>query len=397
MSSSIRDREDVLRKEYDADGVAENYAGPRWEGTQHARRTHRLEHTAVKHFLEASGPLSVVLDLPCGTGRFGRLLKLHSPKVLQMDQSAAMLGKVSGPRGQAAVSKIPLASDSVDVAFSFRLLHHFRESFQRSEALAELARVSRRWVIGTYFDRDSFQALRHRMRGKKRNRFPQSKQSFHNEAELAGLKVVEESYVARGVSEQVVVLLEKTECSQGVFEVIKKTETSSVECRNLADGCSVFVKRYTFPKMLRRLEAAFRHTWRGPSRAEREFFNLQRLREAGIPTVRPLSFWVKRDSLGFVRDSWVATEAHDSPDLEAYLHSGRKPSKNFIQALEESVAEISNAGVLYRGLLARNVLVTDEGPVWLDPAKAVFAKQSQSITSANEKEFRKELWRLGLA
>ncbi len=128
MSGSIRDREAILREDYDAVGVAKNYSGARWTETQHARRTHRIEHAWAKRFLRWAGPLGIILDLPCGTGRFSRLLQTHAPKLLQVDQSEAMLGQMSGPRAQGAISRIPLANDSVDLAFCFRLLHHFPES-----------------------------------------------------------------------------------------------------------------------------------------------------------------------------------------------------------------------------------------------------------------------------
>ncbi|HJM39180.1 MAG TPA: class I SAM-dependent methyltransferase [Planctomycetota bacterium] len=396
MSGSIRDREAILREDYDAVGVAKNYSGARWTETQHARRTHRIEHAWAKRFLRWAGPLGIILDLPCGTGRFSRLLQTHAPKLLQVDQSEAMLGQMSGPRAQGAISRIPLANDSVDLAFCFRLLHHFPESVQRKEALSELARVSRRWVIASYFDRSCFQAWRHRVRGRKSNRFPQSRKTFQDEAELAGLRVVREGFIARGISEQVVVLLEKMECSDGVFKPFVQTETSSVEKRTLSNGQSHFVKRYDFPKPLRRLEAAFRHTWRSPSRAEREFLNLQKMRELGISVVQPIDWWERRDSFGFVRESWLATEAVEAPDLDTYLQAGNQPSTAYFHALVESVRAISQAGILYRGLRARNVLVTDNGPVWLDPAKASFQQNPQSVALTNEKEFREEIRRLGL-
>ncbi len=221
---SSRARSEELRRSYEAEGVAEHYAGARWQGSRHARRTHRKELRLVAELLEQaaqeSGPLGTVLDVPCGAGRFQALLRLHGERLLGADIARPMVGQTgdsvaargrSEPLGlvQASADRLPLAEDAVDLVFCFRLLHHYPRSEQRRSVLAELGRVSRRWALVSYFDAASFQAWRHRVRKRRTVRFAQPNAEFEAEAAAAGFRVRERRWIARGISEQVLALLER--------------------------------------------------------------------------------------------------------------------------------------------------------------------------------------------
>jgi len=372
MGQDLRERE--LREQYEAPGTAEHYATDRWQGSRRRRNSARRERRIVEELLKRTGALSRVVDLPSGTGRFTELLAQHSGNVFAMDLSQAMLKRVTpSPAASALASakNIPLADGSVDLAFCFRLIHHFEHPHERGRVLSELHRVSKKWAVVSYFDASSVQAMRNRWRGKKETRFAQSRASFEQEVGAAGWTVEQRRYLVRGWSEQVIVLLSKKDSSE---EVLSSSSTVQVVKRTLADGQVVVLKHGWYAKFWRRLEAAFRHTWWGPARVEREAENLVRLSEAGVPTVPVLHCSVIRDCLGFVRHGWLVTRFIDAPSAENHLRQVGALGEGFLDQVHASVQRIHATGCLYRGLHARNVLVTEKGPLWLDAPKAVWCK-----------------------
>ncbi len=80
------------------------------------------------------GPISFVLDLGCGTGRFSQALASHfAADVLGVDPSAKMLqqalAKPHSSRVRYAMGRgeeIPLSSRSVDLVFMSMVFHHFK-------------------------------------------------------------------------------------------------------------------------------------------------------------------------------------------------------------------------------------------------------------------------------
>lgn len=210
--SSRRERERALRAQYDAPGHARHYAERRWTESRHARRTDRWERQTLTEMLIPLSPFARVLDLPCGHGRFAEFLRLHTRRLIQGDLSAEMLAARREPAAwtaQASLLALPFRRDSVDLAFCFRVLHHFPEPELRARALAELGRVSRRFVLTSYYDAHSLPVLRDRLRGKAHRLTPCSHAEFERDAAAAGLRVLRRRYRARWLSQQVIVLLER--------------------------------------------------------------------------------------------------------------------------------------------------------------------------------------------
>jgi len=211
--------EDDCRRAYEAPGVAGFYARSRWEASRHARRTNRREQGIVEGFLRHAaghGRLDSVLDLACGGGRLQALLREHAGRVLACDQSGAMLREARGLRSdleafRASALRIPLAPGSVDLVLAMRLLQHYPRSADRRTILAEMARVSRCFVIASYFDRACFQALRPRRNRRPPARYAISGAAFRADARAAGLVLRRRKFVLRGWSEQTLVLLERGE------------------------------------------------------------------------------------------------------------------------------------------------------------------------------------------
>ena len=114
--------------------------------------------------LGRAGRPQVVLDLPCGTGRFWpAIAAAGAERLLAGDNSEGML-KVAGDNGlgpgfpeqliNTSLFAIDLPDDSVDFFACMRFFHHLAHSEDRLTALAEIRRVSRRfaaislWVDG---------------------------------------------------------------------------------------------------------------------------------------------------------------------------------------------------------------------------------------------------------
>ena len=64
---------------------------------------------------------------------------------------------------QASLLAIPVANRCADLVFTFRVLHHFPRREDRVQVLSELARVSRRWVLTSWFDGHSLPVIRDRL------------------------------------------------------------------------------------------------------------------------------------------------------------------------------------------------------------------------------------------
>lgn len=209
-------RQRQLREQYEADEHASHYADRRWTETGHARKTDAWEQATVEAMLaeacDAEGGGGVVLDLPCGHGRFAPLLHRHASRLIQGDLAASMLERrtqASAWAVQGSLLALPFAEDAVDLAFCFRVLHHFPEASLRARAIAELGRVSRRWVLCSYYDAGSFPVWRDRLRGRQRKLTSCTHASFEKEVAAAGLRVVTRRFRRRWLSQQVLVLLEK--------------------------------------------------------------------------------------------------------------------------------------------------------------------------------------------
>src|SRR5215471_6254601 len=100
-----------------------------------------------------------VLDVPCGYGRFTALFARLGMIATGADVSDAMVylardNQIPSGRGRwlaADIGHLPFADGMFDCAFSIRLLHHRYSHDVRVQMLRELARVSRRFVLVSFY------------------------------------------------------------------------------------------------------------------------------------------------------------------------------------------------------------------------------------------------------
>ena len=108
------------------------------------------------------------LDVPCGSGRLSEALLPSSGQILSFDSSRSMLlqARITGaqlpqpPRlAQARAEALPLAADSCDLVLCCRLLHHLNDGEELESIVGELVRVSSAWIIASYWDCASLEAI----------------------------------------------------------------------------------------------------------------------------------------------------------------------------------------------------------------------------------------------
>lgn len=132
--------------------------------TRDQYRFYDAEQRFVGRWLRQCPPGALVLDLPCGTGRFNGLTAECGHKLIRADLSYQMVARAaqSGPSDHALgnlccdLGRPPLAEGSVDIVLVWRLFHHCRTREDREMVLRQARRLARRFVIISYYNRASF-------------------------------------------------------------------------------------------------------------------------------------------------------------------------------------------------------------------------------------------------
>ena len=176
------------------------------------RLSHKRDEQLARGALAMAGEPGLVLDLPCGAGRFWPLLAEKPNRVIiAADNSESML-KVAMASQPADVVKrvrplqtsafdIDLPDNSVDSIFCMRLLHHIGDPAHRLTILREFQRVTRDSVILSLWVDGNFKAWkRKRLEGQRlkkgeqegyQNRFVLPAATVEDEFEQAGFRVQE--------------------------------------------------------------------------------------------------------------------------------------------------------------------------------------------------------------
>ncbi|WP_122570498.1 class I SAM-dependent methyltransferase [Pseudomonas viridiflava] len=143
-------------EKYNQDDTEQSFLNP------HTRLARRISHLRDEHMvrkaLKRAGEPGLVLDIPCGAGRFWPLLaEKKSRIIIGGDQSADILStacRLQDPEIvrrvkplQTSALNISLPNSSVDTIFSMRTLHQTDEAEQRMAMLTEFHRVTRETVI----------------------------------------------------------------------------------------------------------------------------------------------------------------------------------------------------------------------------------------------------------
>jgi ubiquinone/menaquinone biosynthesis C-methylase UbiE len=141
-----------------AAGYNQKYEREFWK-----RMSTRREHRLLRKHLLALGRCQRLLDIPSGGGRLSAQIAPATDLLIEADIA---LGQVLYGRQRSAHAvpqiwmtasafHIPLRDSSIDGAVCVRLCHHLPSAEERERLVRELLRVSRRFVIMTFFDEAS--------------------------------------------------------------------------------------------------------------------------------------------------------------------------------------------------------------------------------------------------
>lgn len=177
-----RQRKQVISQECDrtSEAYQQNYQkdqrAARYNAKYRDHWTKRLttwrELGLLDRMLRNQGPCKVLLDLPCGGGRLSSPLGRYTDLLIEADVGLGQLhygrehGRVSNRQEWMAASgfNIPLRDASVDGTVCVRLTHHLPAEAEREQLVRELLRVSKRFLIMSFFDHYSLKNIVRRLR-----------------------------------------------------------------------------------------------------------------------------------------------------------------------------------------------------------------------------------------
>ncbi len=170
----------------------------------------------------------LALDLPCGYGRLYYILSDLGASIVEGDWSFNLLQaarlfhaddrlstKAAGYVRATAFS-LPFRDRSFELVMSVRLCHHIREHQERIQYLREIMRVSRKWLLFTYFDTASIKNRTHEFRRRfngKRSKWTLDSQEVKDITRSAGFEVVRAIWIAKFFSGHRYVLLRRIDCT----------------------------------------------------------------------------------------------------------------------------------------------------------------------------------------
>lgn len=207
--STARDLMDYDRKKghYQTDSVARQYDATRWTKPGRRWSNHR-KLSAIRKAIDAAiafnnQPIKNALDLPCGTGRIFSVLFSKNIRVTGADISSEMMKVARGKSANTPLQngfircdaeQLPFGSNRFDSVFSIRFLFHLPGE-ARQNALREMARVSRHWVIVDYRHKYTLKYLLKRLKQKfglfSKPYHRLSRQEISEDFQRAGLDMVQ--------------------------------------------------------------------------------------------------------------------------------------------------------------------------------------------------------------
>jgi ubiquinone/menaquinone biosynthesis C-methylase UbiE len=207
---------------------AQDYRDKRFINRRGGEGADQKEKQIVKKILVQLGSQNSFLDVPCGAGRFLEDLQSFSSRLLEMDLSQGMLHLnkdryqklYGGSRSDSPIflrgdaEWLPIRANSVDAVFCMRLFHHLDSSRLRINILKEFARVTRRWVILSFYHYYCFKHLKKIFRKKTHRGVYLPYSTLKNEAEHSGLRVIRTFAVSRFYNPQWIVVMKRADMSQ---------------------------------------------------------------------------------------------------------------------------------------------------------------------------------------
>lgn len=208
------------RKRYQSKSYAQHYDKARYGGILGRIKNWNTLNT-IEKALKSLEKGSLILDIPCGTGRLSPLVLQNGFRWLGADISYEMMevAREKTARYRDAIGNVrlesermPFKSGSIDCVASIRFIYHVLSREERIAILREMNRISRKWVIIDYNYSNPVRSLYRRIgylvRPPRRKRRLSMKEIYEELAE-AGLKVYRAFPVSRVLSDNVILLCQK--------------------------------------------------------------------------------------------------------------------------------------------------------------------------------------------
>lgn len=225
MRAATKTREIIAMTDDFTEGGVREYAQRRYRKPDQ-RWVHRREESFIRGFLRRVARADdAVLDVPCGYGRFLPHLLEFGLRAVGSDLSLAMVREMvhrfaresEAPRGVVgdAVRGLPFRDGAFSGVVSIRLFQHLHGREERQAALREFARLSRDFVILSYYRSNALHAFQRRLRRRLRPRQASicmvSRSDMLDGVRRSGLEVVKESALLPGLHAQHFLLLRRSE------------------------------------------------------------------------------------------------------------------------------------------------------------------------------------------
>ncbi|MEE3292923.1 MAG: class I SAM-dependent methyltransferase, partial [Pseudomonadota bacterium] len=109
--------------------------------------------------------------------------------------------------------RLPFADKEFNLVFNFRFFHHIRDDAHRQHVIAELSRISGRYLIVSYYANSAVHALQKRLwrrTGHTRDLPMISTSEFHRCFRQHGCEIVEDRAVLPGIHAHHITLMRRT-------------------------------------------------------------------------------------------------------------------------------------------------------------------------------------------
>lgn len=195
---------------------AKVYEEKRFGRLYKTRKVNRFEKTFAKNMYEMVGREAIIVDVPCGSGRFFEIFS-KAAKLTMVDYSESMLKVAEERYGipenvkmlQGDIVSLPLSDNSADLCFCMRFFHHLDNDKVTLKVLKELSRVSRKYVALSFYNRNCLRYYRKKLRGKRIRGYYLSFSHLVELARQADLEIIEKRPKINFVEQQCLVIFKK--------------------------------------------------------------------------------------------------------------------------------------------------------------------------------------------
>lgn len=141
--------------------------------TRRRKSKHSAEMRLIATAISSLPKPMKYLDIPCGAGRATILLGREGNTCMSADIGDGVLEVARNEIEKAGIEseilkldieQIDLPDNSIDAPLAFRIFHHFPDTEIRAKVVAELCRVSNRYVLISYLTPWSYTNIKRRLR-----------------------------------------------------------------------------------------------------------------------------------------------------------------------------------------------------------------------------------------